>query len=381
MIFFHFQIFVKLDKNILLTIMPDLHENINDLDLLATKIKAWGNDLGFQKVSIVKPDLKNASHKLKIWLDQKYHGSMDWMEKHGEKRYVPEKLVERTVRVISLRMNYLSDNKMIAVLKDDNKAYISRYALGSDYHKIIRKKLSTLAKQIEKEIPTKNINQRAFVDSAPVLEKPIAAQGGLGWIGKNTLLIDDSDGSWFFLGEIYTSIPLPPDNKKTQNLCGKCNACLRVCPTNAFPEPYVLDAKKCISYQTIENKREIPIEIRPLMGNRVFGCDDCQIWCPWNRQPSQASEDIFKPKHNLDNESLLSLFNWSELEFNEKTLGSPIKRIGYERWLRNLAVGLGNAPGCPEILESLKERKKGSSPLLEEHISWAIDEQIRKLSS
>ena len=182
----------------MLTIMPDLHENINDLDLLATKIKAWGNDLGFQKVSIVKPDLKNASHKLKIWLDQKYHGSMDWMEKHGEKRYVPEKLVERTVRVISLRMNYLSDNKMIAVLKDDNKAYISRYALGSDYHKIIRKKLSTLAKQIEKEIPTKNINQRAFVDSAPVLEKPIAAQGGLGWIGKNTLLIDDSDGSWFF---------------------------------------------------------------------------------------------------------------------------------------------------------------------------------------
>lgn len=365
----------------MLTIMPDLHENINDLDLLATKIKAWGNDLGFQKVSIVKPDLKNASHKLKIWLDQKYHGSMDWMEKHGEKRYVPEKLVERTVRVISLRMNYLSDNKMIAVLKDDNKAYISRYALGSDYHKIIRKKLSTLAKQIEKEIPTKNINQRAFVDSAPVLEKPIAAQGGLGWIGKNTLLIDDSDGSWFFLGEIYTSIPLPPDNKETQNLCGKCNACLRVCPTNAFPEPYVLDAKKCISYQTIENKREIPIEIRPLMGNRVFGCDDCQIWCPWNRQPSQASEDIFKPKHNLDNESLLSLFNWSEREFNEKTLGSPIKRIGYERWLRNLAVGLGNAPGCPEILESLKERKKGSSPLLEEHISWAIDEQIRKLSS
>ena len=219
------------------------------------------------------------------------------------------------------------------------------------------------------------------MDSAPVLEKPIAAQGGLGWIGKNTLLIDDSDGSWFFLGEIYTSIPLPPDNKETQNLCGKCNACLRVCPTNAFPEPYVLDAKKCISYQTIENKREIPIEIRPLMGNRVFGCDDCQIWCPWNRQPSQASEDIFKPKHNLDNESLLSLFNWSELEFNEKTLGSPIKRIGYERWLRNLAVGLGNAPGCPEILESLKERKKGSSPLLEEHISWAIDEQIRKLSS
>ena len=306
---------------------------------------------------------------------------MDWMEKHGEKRYVPEKLVERTVRVISLRMNYLSDNKMIAVLKDDNKAYISRYALGSDYHKIIRKKLSTLAKQIEKEIPTKNINQRAFVDSAPVLEKPIAAQGGLGWIGKNTLLIDDSDGSWFFLGEIYTSIPLPPDNKKTQNLCGKCNACLRVCPTNAFPEPYVLDAKKCISYQTIENKREIPIEIRPLMGNRVFGCDDCQIWCPWNRQPSQASEDIFKPKHNLDNESLLSLFNWSEREFNEKTLGSPIKRIGYERWLRNLAVGLGNAPGCPEILESLRERKKESSSLLEEHISWAIDEQIRKLSS
>ena len=267
------------------------------------------------------------------------------------------------------------------MLKDDNKAYISRYALGSDYHEIIRKKLSTLAKQIEKEIPTKNINQRAFVDSAPVLEKPIAAQGGLGWIGKNTLLIDDSDGSWFFLGEIYTSIPLPPDNKETQNLCGKCNACLRVCPTNPFPEPYVLDAKKCISYQTIENKREIPIEIRPLMGNRVFGCDDCQIWCPWNRQPSQASEDIFKPKHNLDNESLLSLFNWSELEFNEKTLGSPIKRIGYERWLRNLAVGLGNAPGCPEILESLRERKKESSSLLEEHISWAIDEQIRKLSS
>ena len=361
--------------------MPEFDQNNIDLDQLAANIKHWGGNLGFQRVSIIAPDLKYASEKLKTWLDNKYHGSMDWMAKHEEKRCTPEKLVLGTIRVISVRMNYLSDPDMIATLKDDNKAYISRYALGKDYHKIIRKKLGSLTKRIAEEIPKEQFNHRPFVDSAPVLEKPLAEQAGLGWIGKNTLLIDKSVGSWFFLGEIYTSIPLPVDNAKEANLCGKCKACMNVCPTNAFPEPYVLDAKKCISYQTIENKGIIPKELRTLMGNRVFGCDDCQIWCPWNRDPAITSEEVFQPRHKLDNASLLELFNWSESEFQEKTLGSPIRRIGYERWLRNLAIGLGNAPGCSNIVKSLKARVVNSSEMLKEHLHWALEEQNRKLNN
>jgi len=360
--------------------MQQIEVEAQKLEKLAHKIKSWGASFGFQQVSIVEPDLTEASERLHEWLAKGFQGSMGWMAEHGEKRYVVNKLVDHTVRVISVRMDYLNDSKMIAVLKDDNKAYISRYALGRDYHKIIRKRLAALIKKIEEEIPELNLSQRPFVDSAPVMEKPIAQQAGLGWIGKNTLLLNESAGSWFFLGEIYTSLKLPVDGQKQEDKCGKCRACLTVCPTNAFPEPYVLDARRCISYLTIENKGAIPEELRPLMGNRVFGCDDCQIRCPWNRFASQTQEDDFKPRHNLDDPSLVTLFNWEPNEFLEKTQGSPIRRIGHERWLRNLAVGLGNATGSEEILNELQAKSDHPSALVREHVQWAIDQQQQKLN-
>ena len=346
---------------------------------LAEKIKSWGESLGFQQVAIVKPNLDEASQRLRLWLDNGYQGSMQWMSDHGDKRYCVDKLVARTLRVISVRMDYLADENMLAVLKDDNKAYISRYALGRDYHKLIRKRLAELTRKIEQQLPDLNLSQRPFVDSAPVMEKPLAEQAGLGWIGKNSLLINSKAGSWFFLGEIYTSLPLPEDRLEQPDRCGNCRACLKVCPTDAFPEPYVLDARKCISYLTIENKQAIPEALRPLMGNRVFGCDDCQIICPWNRGARKTKETDFSPRHNLDNSELLTLFKWSESEFLTKTEGSPIRRIGYQRWLRNLAVGLGNADGSKSILIALEEAAAKSSALVREHVDWAIEQQRQKL--
>ncbi|UVW34574.1 tRNA epoxyqueuosine(34) reductase QueG [SAR92 clade bacterium H455] len=352
----------------------------NKLKDLAKKVKAWGLELGFQQVAISQPDLSSASKNLLSWLDKGYQGSMQWMGEHGEKRYTPDQLVEKTLRVISVRMDYLADNNMIAVLKDDNKAYISRYALGRDYHKLIRKRLAKLGKKIETEIDFLGLNhlqltQRPFVDSAPVMEKPIAEQAGLGWIGKNTLLLNDKAGSWFFLGEIYISLELPVDISEQTNKCGNCRACLKVCPTNAFPEPYVLDARRCISYLTIESQEPIPKELRPLMGNRVFGCDDCQIICPWNRYSSKTKEMDFSPRHNLDNSDLVTLFEWTEEEFLNNTEGSPIRRIGYQRWLRNLSVGLGNAPASQRIVDALNKRADDPSALVREHVLWAIDQQ------
>ena len=350
------------------------------LQELANNIKYWGESLGFQQVAIVKPNLDKASQRLRLWLDKSYQGSMQWMSEHGDKRYKIDKLVPRTLRVISVRMDYLADENMVAVLKDNNKAYISRYALGRDYHKLIRKRLAELTRKIEQQLPNANLSQRPFVDSAPVMEKPLAEQAGLGWIGKNSLLINNKVGSWFFLGEIYTSLPLPEDNLEQPDRCGKCRACLKICPTDAFPEPYVLDARKCISYLTIENKVAIPEELRPLMGNRVFGCDDCQIICPWNRGAPKTKEYDFSPRHNLDNSELLTLFKWSESEFLTKTEGSPIRRIGYQRWLRNLAVGLGNADASKEILAQLQQTTEGASALVKEHVDWAIEQQRQKLN-
>ncbi|MCS5587645.1 MAG: tRNA epoxyqueuosine(34) reductase QueG [Porticoccaceae bacterium] len=349
------------------------------LEDLAQKIKLWGESLGFQQVAIVKPNLDRASQRLRLWLDNGYQGSMGWMSAHGDKRYQIDKLVARTLRVISVRMDYLADDNMVAVLKDPNKAYISRYALGRDYHKLIRKRLAELVRKIQHELPNTELSQRPFVDSAPVMEKPLAEQAGLGWIGKNSLLINNKVGSWFFLGEIYTSLQLPEDHLEQPDRCGNCRACLKVCPTDAFPEPYVLDARKCISYLTIENKEAIPVPLRSLMGNRVFGCDDCQIICPWNRGAAKTKEMDFSPRHNLDNSELLSLFKWNESEFLTKTEGSPIRRIGYQRWLRNLAVGLGNAEGSAKILEQLEKTVAGSSALVKEHINWAIEQQRQKL--
>ena len=351
------------------------------LDNLAKKIKAWGKSLGFQQVAIVEPDLDQASTRLNKWLADGFQGSMQWMGEHGDKRYKVDQLVDQCVRVISVRMDYLADDKMIAVLKDDNKAYISRYALGRDYHKLIRKRLAKLVSIIQDELPQLALSQRPFVDSAPVMEKPLAEQAGLGWIGKNTLLLNDQAGSWFFLGEIYTSLPLPTDSNEQKNLCGKCRACLKICPTDAFPEPYVLDARKCISYLTIENKGAIPEVLRPKMGNRVFGCDDCQIICPWNRFASQSQENDFTPRHNLDDSNLVTLFDWTAQEFASNTEGSPIRRIGHERWLRNLAVGLGNARGSATIIDALEKRSDHPSALVREHVQWAISQQQDKLAA
>ena len=359
--------------------MPETKSDGQNLKNLAEKIKTWGAEYGFQQVNIVEPDLDQASERLQDWLDKKFHGSMKWMAEHGEKRYQIDNLVDRTLRVISVRMDYLADSNMIAVLRDDNKAYISRYALGRDYHKLIRRRLAALVKKIELELPLSDLSQRPFVDSAPVMEKPIAEQAGLGWIGKNTLLLNQTAGSWFFLGEIYTSLALPVDNQTQEDKCGKCKACITVCPTDAFPEPYVLDARRCISYLTIEHKGSIDEELRPLMGNRVFGCDDCQIRCPWNRFASFSKEADFTPRHNLQDSSLVSLFMWSNEEFLKNTEGSPIRRIGHERWLRNLAVGLGNASASNHILEALRLRKDHPSLLVREHVNWAIKEQRAKL--
>lgn len=356
--------------------MPITTQQI-DYPELAQKIKEWGKSLGFQQVSITDTELSETGDRLNQWLQQGYQGDMQWMSEHGEKRYHPEQLLPGTQRVITVRMDYLPDqNNMIAVLKDEDKAYISRYALGRDYHKLIRNRLNTLAKEIEKAVPD-SIIQRPFVDSAPVMEKPLAEKAGLGWVGKHTLVINSEAGSWFFLGEIYTSLPLPIDKSTEKNQCGECSACLKVCPTDAFPEPYVLDARRCISYLTIEHKGSIPEEFREPMGNRVFGCDDCQAICPWNKEAQPTKEKDFSPRHNLDNRELSELFLWTEAEFLKYTEGSPIRRIGYERWLRNLAIGLGNAPSTENITQALESRKEYPSVLVQEHVQWALEQHAQ----
>lgn len=339
---------------------------------LRDDIRRWSRELGFQQIGFTHINLDEAGHRLQEWLTQGFNGSMQWMAEHGEKRWKPEQLLPGTVSIISVRMDYLSpDTDMIARLKEGENAYLSRYALGRDYHKLMRKRLTTLAARIEEHCQTPVI-QRPFVDSAPVMEKPIAEQAGLGWIGKNTLVLNREAGSWFFLGELFTNLKLPADTPAAEKQCGKCQACVNTCPTQAFPEPYVLDARRCISYLTIENKGPIPLEFRKAIGNRVFGCDDCQIICPWNRFAKATAEDDFRPRHNLDKTKLTTLFNWTEEEFLDNTAGSPIRRIGYERWQRNLAIGLGNAPTSAEIIGALNKALNRATPLVSEHIRWAL---------
>ena len=284
---------------------------------------------------------------------------------------LPAQLEPWTIRVISARMNYLTtEAEPIAVLEDSSKAYVSRYALGRDYHKVMRKKLAKLAQQIDAQVS--GFRYRAFTDSAPVLEKALGAKAGIGWMGKHTLLLHKQAGSWFFLGEIYTDAPLPVDAHQHEDLCGKCTACMTVCPTDAIVAPQKLDARKCISYLTIEHKGSIPNELRSKMGNRVFGCDDCQIFCPWNREAETASEADFKPRHGLEKPDLLALFKLSEAEFLQMTEGSAIRRISYEQWQRNLAVGLGNGQKSEAVLQALGAAKSYATPLVAEHIDWAI---------
>lgn len=345
------------------------------LDLLAltASIREWAAQLGFQQVGITDIDLTEDALRLEAYLAAGYHGEMEYMASHGTMRSRPDELVPGTLRVISVRMDYLpQDTQMAQVLAQPERAYVSRYALGRDYHKLIRKRLQQLAEKISQAIGP--FGHRAFVDSAPVLEKALARKAGLGWMGKNTLILNRKAGSWFFLGELLVDLPLPIDQPNDRDHCGKCTACLQVCPTQAFVGDRVLDARRCISYLTIELKGAIPEDLRPLIGNRVFGCDDCQLVCPWNRFAKPTQEDDFQPRHRLDNSSLAELFMWTEDEFLARTLGSPIRRTGYERWLRNLAVGLGNAPSTIPVLEALKARLEYPSELVREHVRWALQQ-------
>ena len=342
-----------------------------DLAALSQSIKDWGRELGFQQVGIADVQLGEHEAHLQRWLDAGYQGEMDYMAAHGSKRSHPDELVPGTLRVVSLRMDYLpGDTQMAQRLAQPEKAYVSRYALGRDYHKLIRKRLQQLAECIQQQIGP--FGFRAFVDSAPVLEKAIAEQAGLGWIGKNTLVLNRKAGSYFFLGELFVDLPLPVDAPHASEHCGRCTACMDICPTAAFVGPYVLDARRCISYLTIELKGSIPEELRAPIGNRVFGCDDCQMVCPWNRFAKPSAQSDFQPRHSLDNAELAELFGWSEEEFLSRTEGSPLRRAGYERWLRNLAVGLGNAPSSIPVLEALKARREHPSELVREHVEWAL---------
>lgn len=341
---------------------------------LAADIKLWGQELGFAQVAITDVDLDQYRPHLESWLANHYHGEMDYMERHAQLRLHPEALVPGTLRAICVRMDYaLTTTNSLAELKMPERAYISRYARGRDYHKLIRKRLQRLADRISEAAGP--FGYRAFVDSAPVLERALAEKAGMGWIGKNTMLINRQAGSWFFLAELFTDLPLPIDHPTTAH-CGSCTACLDICPTQAFVAPNVLDATRCISYLTIELRSAIPEELRPLMGNRVFGCDDCQLICPWNKFTRVSKEPDFAPRHGLDDVELTRLFEWTEEEFLRCTEGSPIRRIGYECWLRNLAVALGNAPATPEIVAALMARAEHPSELVREHVRWALARHV-----
>ncbi|MDR3476630.1 MAG: tRNA epoxyqueuosine(34) reductase QueG [Gammaproteobacteria bacterium] len=347
-----------------------------DFQQLALDIKDWGKNLGFQQIGITDIDLSTYEARFLEWLAQGFHGEMRYMEQHGSKRYRPDELIPGTIRIISTRMDYLPpDTDIPKVLQNPHKGFISRYALGRDYHKLIRKRLTQLATQITEAAGT--FGYRTFADSAPVLEKPLAEKAGLGWIGKHTNVINRQAGSWFFLGEIYTTLPLPID-EPVKNHCGTCSACIDVCPTQAIIGPYQLDARRCISYLTIELRGSIPIEFRSMLGNRIYGCDDCQLVCPWNRFAKPTDEKDFHPRHGLTSPELLDLFAWSEAMFLSKTEGSPIRRIGHECWLRNIAVALGNAPADPAIVHALKQKLNHPSDLVKEHVAWALDQQEAK---
>ena len=342
-----------------------------DFDALAAEIKIWGAALGFQEVAITDVDLSAYEGHLEEWIARNFHGEMGYMANNHDLRVHPELLHPGTIRVICVRMDYAKQvDNSLAPLDDSDTAYIARYARGRDYHKVQRKRLQKLADKIQEKAGP--IGYRAFVDSAPVLERALSEKSGLGWIGKNTMLINKNAGSWFFLGELFTDLPLPIDTPDNPH-CGTCHACLDVCPTNAFVAPNQLDARKCISYLTIELRTAIPEEFRAAMGNRVFGCDDCQLVCPWNKFTEVSPEQDFSPRNRLDAESLVALFAWTEEEFLANTEGSPIRRIGYECWLRNIAVGLGNASSSEETIAALTARAEHPSALVREHVEWALN--------
>lgn len=344
---------------------------------IAELIRVWGQELGFQQTGISDVDLDQAEARLSDWLARQFHGEMHYMHRHGLKRSRPENLVPGTIRVISARMDYLPEEQagLDKLLDHPSKAYVSRYALGRDYHKVLRARLKALARRIEDV--TEGYGYRIFVDSAPVLEKPLAEKGGLGWIGKHTNLINKDAGSWFFLGELYTDLPLPIDKPEASH-CGTCRACLDVCPTGAIVGPYELDARRCISYLTIELKGPIPVEFRKSIGNRIYGCDDCQIFCPWNKFARPSDESDFAPRHGMNTSELAVLFGWPEKTWLARTEGSAIRRIGFKRWLRNIAVALGNAETSQDVIDALRARTDCGDELVDEHVQWALQQHELK---
>jgi epoxyqueuosine reductase len=354
-----------------------MSNSLTDIELteLAAAVKGWGRDLGFGQIGIASVELSDDGKFLTDWLALNRHGVMDYMSRHGEKRWQPEKLIPGTLRAITARMDYWPESARDAdeVLSNPMIAYVSRYALGRDYHKLMRARLADLAERIDAAVGPRG--HRVFVDSAPVLEKALARNAGLGWIGKHTNLLHRNAGSYFFLGEILTDLPLPVDDPVSAH-CGSCAACIDVCPTKAIVAPYQLDARRCISYLTIELRGSIPVEFRKALGNRIYGCDDCQLVCPWNKYAKPTAEPDFAPRHGLDNSQLVELFGWTEAEFLQRTEGSAIRRIGYECWLRNIAVALGNAPSSAQIVAALTARQNDSSALVREHVAWALHQHV-----
>ncbi|MGO8754348.1 MAG: tRNA epoxyqueuosine(34) reductase QueG [Gallionellaceae bacterium] len=347
-----------------------------DYAALAMRIREWSRELGFQAVGISDTNLNDAEVHLLEWLARGYHGEMDYMAKHGVKRSRPAELVPGALRVISVRLDYFPPNAKDSweVLRNGERAFISRYALGRDYHKVLRNRLEELAEHIRGDVGA--FNYRVFVDSAPVLEVELAQKANLGWRGKHTLLLSREHGSWFFLGEIYVDLPLLVD-ESGGNHCGTCERCIEICPSQAIIAPYQLDARRCVSYLTIELKGSIPLGLRPLVGNRIYGCDDCQLVCPWNRFANKSLESDFAAQHGLDDIALVELFGWDEKMFQEKFSGSAIFRIGHDQWLRNIAVALGNAPGSAEAIGALQSRAQDESWVVREHVTWALEQQYK----
>lgn len=350
---------------------------INYLEL-AEKIKSWGKELGFADVGFSDIELSEYHQHFTHWINKQHHGEMSYMANHGDMRARPDKLHPGTIRVISARMDYLPENAHFAqTLKSKAHAYVSRYALGRDYHKLMRKRLKALGEKIKQYCH--DLDYRPFVDSAPILERPLAEKAGLGWVGKHSLLINKHAGSWFFLGELLVNIPLPVTKKK-ENLCGSCVACMKICPTQAIVAPYEVDARRCISYLTIELREAIPVEFRTLIGNRIYGCDDCQLICPWNKFAQLSLESDFQARQGLDKATLLELFAWDEQTFMSKLQGSPIRRIGFECWQRNIAVALGNCDFATEVIAALQRNKDHATDMVIEHIDWALAQQRKKQS-
>ncbi|MGQ7845116.1 tRNA epoxyqueuosine(34) reductase QueG [Granulosicoccus sp. 3-233] len=347
---------------------------IDDPSTLTRFVKQAAAELGLQHCAITDTDLGEHETHLLNWLAAGFHGEMDYMQRHGTRRSRPAELLPGTIRIISVRMDYYPPHSADAesVLGSPSLGYVSRYAMGRDYHKVLRNRLQKLAKRIQQHFG--EFGYRAFVDSAPVLEKAIAQKAGLGWIGKHSNLLSTDAGSWFFLGELYTDLPLAVDAPLPKSHCGSCTACLQACPTEAIVAPFKVDARRCISYLTIELKGSIPVEFRSAMGNRIYGCDDCQLVCPFNKFSNDTQEDDFSVRNDLDSPQLISLFRWNEEDFKARMAGSPIHRIGHESWIRNIAVALGNAPGTQEIIAALRERQDDPSAVIREHVAWALEQ-------